>query len=384
MTFKTAMEHYRAGTASPEERRMVEAELDKFRQISEYLDSSWQEPAPPREPSRRELKRLRRNLRRRNAVLALTSLVLAAALLFGVFRYAIPCLETSLYWDPNTVSYGTRLDTDLGLTLYAYGELFCPNMCVESVTATHTGFASYSILAESFSFPRGERRYGYASLEKGKLTFQEGFWEELSQVCVGNKRLKTNEWDVELLSQLPEYYQVGAFVTFREDLTMAQALDFQESLSQELELSSINSFPACHWFAIRHQEQAFAHPCGISTGSISGRFPEMNGFYPCFDVDEAFRALEEATGSRPDQASVYEEHFKSVLRFLDDRHQAGRGIQVPDSPNYYSDALAYVEEHGVNVYGCYITASPQFFLRLIQQENIQYISLYDAWLTLYS
>ena len=110
----------------------------------------------------------------------------------------------------------------------------------------------------------------------------------------------------------------------------------------------------------------------------------MNDFYPCFDVDEAFRALEEATGSRPDQASVYEEHFKSVLRFLNDRQQAGRGIQVPDSPNYYSDALAYVEEHGVNVYGCYITASPQFFLRLIQQENIQYISLYDAWLTLYS
>ena len=384
MIFRTAMEHYRAGTASPEERRMVEAELDKFRQISEYLDSSWQESAPSREPSRRELKRLRRNLRRRNMVLVLTSLVLAAALLFGVLRYAIPCLETNLYWDANTVSYGTRLDTDLGLTLYAYGELFCPNMRVESVTATHTGFASYSLLMESFSLPRGTRSYGYASLDKGILTFQEGFWEELSQVCVGNSRPETNEWDVELLSQLPEYYQVGAFVTFREDMTMAQALDFQKNLSREWELSSVSNFPSCHWFAIRHQEQAFAHPCGISTGSISGRFPEMNDFYPCFDVDKACRALENANGNPPDKASVYEEHFKSILRFLEDQLQAGRGIPVPGSPDYYSDTLAYVEEHGVNVYGCYITAPPQYLLKLIQQENIQYISLYDAWLTLYS
>ena len=175
MTFKTAMEHYRTGTASPEECRLVEAELDKFQLISEYLDRSCPEPAPPREPSRRELKRLRRNLRRRNTVLVLTSLILAAALLFGTFRCAIPYLESHLYWDPNTVSYGTQLDTDLGLTLFAYSELFCPNMCVESVTATHTGFASYSILAESFSFPRGERRYGYASLEKGKLSIQQNF-----------------------------------------------------------------------------------------------------------------------------------------------------------------------------------------------------------------
>ena len=51
MSFKEAMEHYRAGTATQEERQLVEEELEKNKLIAEYMDAQWEEetiiPAAP-------------------------------------------------------------------------------------------------------------------------------------------------------------------------------------------------------------------------------------------------------------------------------------------------------------------------------------------------
>ncbi len=51
MTFKEAMEHYRAGSATEEQRQMVEEELEKSKLIAEYMDAQWEEetiiPAAP-------------------------------------------------------------------------------------------------------------------------------------------------------------------------------------------------------------------------------------------------------------------------------------------------------------------------------------------------
>ena len=41
MEFREAMERYRAGCASEEEKRIVETEVEKSRLIAEYLDESW-------------------------------------------------------------------------------------------------------------------------------------------------------------------------------------------------------------------------------------------------------------------------------------------------------------------------------------------------------
>ena len=66
-------------------------------------DQNW-ENTPSLAENEKELRKIRRNLRKRNALLVLTSLILAAVLLFAAVRYAVPALE-SLYWDPRTVSY---------------------------------------------------------------------------------------------------------------------------------------------------------------------------------------------------------------------------------------------------------------------------------------
>ena len=47
MDFKTAMEHVQDGTATEEERRLVDSEVDKYLLITEHLDARWEREAPP-------------------------------------------------------------------------------------------------------------------------------------------------------------------------------------------------------------------------------------------------------------------------------------------------------------------------------------------------
>ena len=107
----------------------------------ENLDSMNWENLPSPADYQKELKKIRKSLRKRNAFIVLTSLVLAAVLLLGTVQYAIPALERR-YWDPRTVSYGTERGTDLDMVLAAYSDLFCPTTLFQGTQVSHTGFAS--------------------------------------------------------------------------------------------------------------------------------------------------------------------------------------------------------------------------------------------------
>ena len=93
MDFKTAMEHVRDGTATEEERRLVDSEVDKYLLITEHLDARWEREAPPMPEVLPELKQLRTKLRRRNAVLILTCLLLVAAIAAAAAAYIAPRME---------------------------------------------------------------------------------------------------------------------------------------------------------------------------------------------------------------------------------------------------------------------------------------------------
>ena len=148
MTFKEAMERYRAGTASAEEKQLVEAELEKHSLIAEYLDEQWDETAALVSPPAEEMQRVRKSLRRRNSLVVITSIVLAAALLLAVVLVGIPAAER-LYWDPTQPSGVQPDSTDLELMLAAYTELFCPEVNVAGVSANRIGFARYDVSLRS-------------------------------------------------------------------------------------------------------------------------------------------------------------------------------------------------------------------------------------------
>lgn len=334
---------------------------------------NWDTPAPLPDMEA-ELKRIRKDIRKRNWKIILTSLVLVAALLFGTVNYGIPALE-GLYWDPNTTSYGTSA-TDLEMTFYAYSTLFNNSRVTLGVTAARTGFATYSLSLESLSWKENERSFGHATLEKGTLTIQEGFWDDWRQYYVGNTFPETQEHYIELLSQLPDYIRVGCYVTFREDITMEEALTLHTDWVQDI--ADTDNFTQMQWIAIRHEDNAYARPCGLTLDGVEGFFDEVDAWYPYFSSP-----YHDASGNPIGlDAKVYEERFKSLLRYLRDQQEKGEGIEVPNYPNYYADALSYVEENGVKVYGCYITASAKRLLEINEMDNVKYLWPVAAWINI--
>ena len=371
MNFKEAMEHYRAGTASPEQRALVEAELEKSRLISEYLDEGWNEPIPIPAAIDEEIKRVRKTLRRRNALIVLTSLILAAALLLGTVYIGIPGLEKQ-YWDPSTASYGDPYPTDLELMLSAYAELFCPDINIAGANATKTGFAAYDISIQYWNAYRGGKTlYATASLEKGVLKLPTGF----IGFCPVNIFTRAtypfypaeeahNQAVYERLSALPDYVTVMAAVSFPEDKNMEEVLAFQDSLIDG----------QIGWTAIRNgplNEQILPH-CGMQIFQWGNIHPDANEEYPCLDS--------KSVKTTPENL---EAHFKSLLRFSADQVKNGTGIPEEHRKGkcFYTEVLNYVEENGVYSYGCYVRATPETFLALLSSGAVSQVWIEDIWIS---
>lgn len=366
MDFKTAMAHYREGTASEEERRLVEEELEKSRLIAEYLDSQW-ESAPAEEAPQEDLKKVRKSLRKRNTLIVLTSLVLAAALLFGTVQYAIPALE-SLYWDPKeqaTPGYSS----DLLLTMNAYSELFAPEQNIFSVNSTRTGFAAYSLSVGQWHIrDHGDISYLTASLNKDELAFPDGFWEFCSANIFERATYPFYYQDGEFdqntrksLEQLPYFVQIRAAVSFPQDLSMEELIALQNSLEGGY----------VEWVGIRNSElDEQRYPlCGMKPFSGGLLFEHINDSYPCFDIKDM-----------EDTPENFETHFKALLQYSQDQLAAGTGIDAGSYANdsYYQLSLDYIAENGVYAYGCFISGPPQLFLDLLDSGTASQVWIQDA------
>ena len=371
MTFREAMEHYRAGTATEEERQMVEQELEKSQLIAEYQDSQWEEESVVPDAPAEEMKKVKRSLRRRNILIVLTSLVLVAALLLVTVYIGIPAAET-LYWNPATTSYGTPHSTDLELMLAAYAELFCPDINIASATETKTGFATYDISIQYWNTYRGgDSLFVSGAIEKGELNLPTGLLRQCP-VNIFDRATYPFYADEESrqqtvydkLSVLPEYVTVVAAVSFPEDKSMEEVFEFQDSLMDG----------QVGWTAIRTSplDEQMLPLCGMDISQSGTVRTEVNEYYPCLDVKGV-----EAT------AENLETHFKSLLKFSADQAEAGTGIPKSyyHDQCYYTQVLEYVEENGIYSYGCYVSGTPETFLALIESGAVSQVWIEDIWIS---
>lgn len=369
MTFKIAMEHYQNGTATPEERALVEEELEKNLLISDYLDTQWRSDSFP-EPAPEELTTVRKRLRRHNLSLILTSLLLAAALLLSAIFIVIPTLEKQ-YFNPQQNSFQCAYSTtDLELNLAAYTELFVDGLGIVNVGSTHTGFASYDLTIQHFNTARGgSSSYTEATLKKGILNIPVELLLTNSinifeRACYPFYSLEpqVKEDIAEGLSALPDYICVSAAVSFSEDMTMEQLLEFSNTLKEG----------HIYWVGIRNAPENMQRLplCGMAPFAGGIIREGINDDYPFFEIK-----------SESQTAENLESHFKSLLQFMDDRLSEGTAVGTWKSEDpYFQEVLQYVEENGVCSYGCYISAPAQVFLELLENNIISQVYPEDAWI----
>ena len=194
-----------------------------------------------------------------------------------------------------------------------------------------------------------------------------------------------HDFTIEKLSPLPDYVQVAAFITFTEDKTLTELFRFREELVNAKHDPYNDT--GYYWTAIRHSDIADKSArCGFTSGSYTDQFPEANEFYPAFSEWQAYEDRHIGYEQLRTKEETYTAHFKSLLKFMDDQLKNGTGIPAPASAtgevdmDYYANALAYVEENGVKACGCYIIASPQHLLEIMEREDVLFVQLDGGWL----
>lgn len=333
---------------------------------------NWNEFAPLPDGDE-ELKKIRKNINKRSWKTILTSLVLTAAIFLIAVFGVIPAVE-KLYWAPYTSDYVEGAN-DLQMVLQTYTELFQPGYTA-SVNAGRTGFATYELSIVRTDVTTWEREYIDGTLKRGELYIGREFSDErLSQMHFYRARDQRpiNEYDRErtrqLLTELPEYIQLKAAISFPEDLTMEELINLGISYNRGL-LNSHDGI-SIKWAGIRncHEEPERSTPlCGMSL-SYSIDDLSLNPYYP-----------ELVTESYAPDGSHFEQHFKSLLQFASDQLEKGKMIPVWTNEDYYQYVLDYVEENGVMTYGCLVTATPRQLLTLLEDGAVSDVVLMDCWI----
>ena len=279
-----------------------------------------------------ELKKIRKNLKKRNWKTVLTTLVLAVTLLLAGIYVIIPAVE-SLYWAPYDSDY-IENGNDLVLMLEAYTELFHPGKKIQSLKAGDTGFASYDLSITRTDTDTGDKEYISGTLIRSTLDLDHLFFDYSSERVFfqGNNSLPVEfvthyrEGSIERLSGLPEYVTVKALAFFPEDLNMEQVqkLLFKYNYDSRCGVS-------LRWVGVRNAaKNAESTPlsCGFSTDP-GGYIEEFNAFYPELHLTTV-----------KEDGSHLAEHFKSILRFSADQLDKDRGLHIGTlHGNYYRDIL---------------------------------------------
>lgn len=380
MKFKELMEKYENGTATEDEKKLVQQEIEKYEAIEEHLTGSLDmdftsahgDIKKP-EASMNLRKTMARRLRK-EVVLAVSA---AFLLVFGGSYVLAPAIASRLYYDPSRTTIGTQ-SPDLYFDLAARMELNNPGQSLISpVFIDRTGFGEYQIGYDTgHQFTGEEDRISY-TVRRGRTVgsiadfFVESGFKFLSirspehfdspQLIASQKERVLGH-----IQQLSPVAYVSASLTFEEDLTMEQ-LHALESAYPGLRII---------WAGIR------TSPPGESARNLTGFRLDHDTSTPSMDKPDESRypafyffewMLRNNPGSQPKSywPEGYRLHYTSLLRYMVDRVEAVDALELPEKSEYYKSALDYVEEHGVKAFGVVVYGSAQSISELVEGESIR-------------
>lgn len=386
MKYKELLERYKNGSASEEEKLIIEQDMEKYEAIEEYLSDIMDEDfadlteLPEVEKNTDETIKLKKSVNKRLNKVVLTSVALMLSLVFIVFFIISPLVD-SLYYNPSQVSVG-KYDKDIDFDMKAIKELNMPGYTVGGVYVERKGFGAYEISYRYRNIFTDEDYRVSSKIKRGEIyaTNQDSydsifmFWD----IQRPNREKKyTDEKKERVLNhvkQLNPVSYVSAGITFENDLTMEE-LDNLESKYPEIQFM---------WAGIRTDL-----PDKEVMGLIGIQLLSSNEVHPDDGVEEKYRAfsllkwLVNPVGSgnsvKPLKAQAYELHYKSLLQYVIDRKEAVDVIERrPWKNEFYQTALNYAEEHGVKTYGVLLFAEAKDLVKLIENEQIKLVEFNQA------
>ncbi len=396
MKFHELLERYKNNTATEEEIRLVEEELEKNELINDYLSEHLLENLNEKKESEEaasvaESQSIKKAVDRKFLKIVVVS-VAAAALLFGALKFVALPLYDKAFYNPNE-GYTSEWNSALFLDVCAVTELWFPGYITSFAQAESLGMGKYDITISLWnSFNGGDEvftnRLVRGRLEKTPSDFwhfpiSNAFYERNSSDVVVETDGTESQWVqteeeksyyLDELKKLPETTEASVFFSFQEDIPLA---DYCERVKEYDNLYF-------NWVAVRSNNKPYhGNPIGFSPSSSGviieeGTLPVAE--YPCFELANCDFNTDLGGYSSQD----LETHFKTLLKYASQRQDflsAFCAVNAAGSGNNYLDILDYVEKNGIKTYGVLVHGNRDAILDFAKEDIIHTIFINNVKLS---
>lgn len=378
MKFDELLKKYEEGTATPEERQQVEAEIEKVRLIEEHLALQEEEvplllePETAREEVKTVRKQVKRNTRRTALAVVAAVLVVLALLQWVVF----PFVNARVY------DHGEEYETAGGelseykMFMDVFTQLHMPLYRYVGTYKENTGFGQWTLYNE-FWDQQGQHMQSTFQLNCGLLeTKSQEFGSFFPAVNLFTQPLEeagiqlegTGEtvhptiWD-RALEKMDDSIRVTAVVRFKEPMTISELLDFREKWGGDHILSA----------ALLHYG---GRPMFLRMeGAAIGWTERVNEDYPCLNL-HSLRETERALS----EAELYQQHLESQLQYIVDHPYLAKKFTEGQQVQY---VLSDVRENGARFSGVWYEGTAQELLQLYDSGVVELIWPQEAHIAFY-
>lgn len=309
----------------------------------------------------------------KTSIKIITATILVCVVVFLIFGLS-PTMK-KIYYNP-TEKIGTYT-TNIDLSVAVYGDLFYPRGNMMSAGVSEEKYGDY-IVTINLPGLGAETKNTVLKLKRGEFD-RESFNNMYSDLGYNTGRFVNHELtetgkevnteddeDIKELKKLPETSAVSANVVLKKDVPLETILKKGENFSGAIRYVGIRTSKEEH-------------------GSILGMNLSIGGVEYTYDGEKYPKLLSVSETFNDSKLADWEEHWKSLLKYsIDDKEFNKAQGDMFVGEDTYSEALAYTNEHGIEVYGIYVDGTPNQLLKLKNDSMVDKVYIEDVKASTYS
>lgn len=366
MTFRELLEKYKNQTATPEERKQVEGELEKYNALTEYLleqdvDMEGEDLAGQQE----ELQKIDRSMKKRGRRIIAIAVVIACVVM-GALTAFQPAISKVIWYDPTERDF-QQYSYDISCHLAVLAELTMPEVQMESVMITEKGWGQYDLQVQQREWSSGEYLWEDGTVTRGKIQLKSNVYQysvinafSRGTAEFGNSVMTESAKAKAALADLLEYLKMEAYVSLGKDWTMEELENFAAQQDGYLGWVGVRTSP---------EDQQFLPLMGFDADSSGYIWENVDAAYPFYEL-----SMHEDVPL----SEAWEKHFLALLQYsVDHGDFYARLNQSNDHGSTCQMVQEYVTENGVKTYGFLYYGTPAEMRKLLENEDVEGIYVTD-------
>jgi len=288
VNFKDLLDKYKDGTATEEEKKLVELEIEKYEAMEDYFSEDFNidfKASFENENQKDETIQLKKSINKRLRKVVISSVAAVMIIMLSIFYVISPIID-SMYYNPSKVSLAQHF-SDLYFDLGVLTELNLPGYALRGPAVSESlGFGNHNIYFNRVNLFTQESNNVSAKIKRNRRigTFEDFFGDNFFgygfQIVKDPNLYEFNHFKdqkervMNHVNQLNPVSYVSAYITFENDLT----------IEEYVELSRKYSNLSLKWVGVRTapQDEVVRDLTGFNPnpndGSVSGETPDSDKY----------------------------------------------------------------------------------------------------------